>query len=220
MLSTNEDTLSGICRTRFIIAKSISLHVRARSHLGRCTDVPLRENRVVRELVLRRNSEARNICTFVGIALYRTKLSDVMVLVLGNGGENRHTMRMVGGGKRTESTCLRKNRRTLEEYSTVRVSRGLRKELTVHHLLGNATHLVCRKSVGRRSTYPKDDYDIESKTSNTRGYSALTCTIYQRKPSPYLTLPFLNSVTSNTQIRGRRTRFAYFLLELVDESLF
>ncbi len=39
--------------------------------------------------------------------------------------------------------------------------------------------------------------------------------VYQRKPSPYLTLPSPTSATSNTQMHrptSWRTRFAYFLL--------
>ena len=56
------------------------------------------------------------ICAFVGIAVRSNHTKKCTVtLAFVNGGE-RHTMRMVGGGKRAESTCLRKTRRILVEY--------------------------------------------------------------------------------------------------------
>src|SRR6266849_10775047 len=68
-----------------------------------------------------------------------------------------------------------------------------------------------RKTVNLKTTMILD----QKRRTQVDTQSTLDSPVYQRNPSPYLTLPSPTSATSNTQIQrptSWRTRFAYFLL--------
>jgi hypothetical protein len=133
-------------------------------------------------------------------------------------------MRMVGGGKRAESTCLQKNRRILEEEYVVvsELASSYVERCNPLCMPSSSEDLTFAKIIsvgkGRKTVNLKTTMILDQKrrTQEDTGYStALGSPVYQRKPSPYLTLPSPTSATSNTQIQrptSWRTRFAYFLL--------
>ena len=79
-------------------------------------------------------------------------------------------------------------------------------ELTLYAILVRGLDL-CQDHFGKKGSedgQPEDDYDIGSKPPN-RGdqlvFERKGSPVYQRKPSPYLTLPSPTSATSNTQMQ-------------------
>ena len=128
-------------------------------------------------------------------------------------------MCMVGEGERAESTCLRKTRQILEEYSMcepwLRTNLHLGK-CNLHCMPSSSEDLTFAKTIsvakGRKTVNLNTTMILDQKRrtrENTVWPSTLGSPVYQRKPSPYLTLPSPTSATSNTQVQRP-----------VDESLF
>jgi hypothetical protein len=79
---------------------------------------------------------------------------------------------------------------------------------------------------GSEDGQPKDDYDIGSKASNTRGYRiqyglGLTCIPEKTVPISDFTLSYLCHIEhANTEADIVEDAVCVFFVELVDESLF
>jgi len=119
-LSTDEDALGRFGGTRLIVAKFVPLYTYAHD-LALVYVQALRLGRI-EQFVSRGCLGARKpeICAFVGVARWRKPgrwVERVGVRMKGRkrggGRGERRTTRMDGGGRRVESTCLRKNQRTL-----------------------------------------------------------------------------------------------------------
>jgi hypothetical protein len=85
---------------------------------------------------------------------------------------------------------------------------------------------LCQDNFSRKGSedgQPKDDYDIGSKASNTRGYSTarLTCIPEKTVPISDFALSYLCHIEhANTESNIVEDAVRVFFVELVDESLF